>query len=299
MPLIFTPAEITKIITFDKDELRAIEITLPQSFRFDGREYEVVDTMRPGTAFLCEPYGATTQKRQKRLYTRSNTSLTEPLVLQTIINKTREPDTSLWWQTDDVRVGDKINIRLEFNAERTKLVPYVHRIKDESMSLHLEPDEWWGDKRFLAVTFSTGITPALAHVRYMAALNFGRANDCHGAYYFLIVSAKNPRQLMFHEELLELERRFPENFRYHPVLTRAWPEDWPYTRGRIIKANKPLDDAQGEKDGRVDLSPLYAVVPDIENYHVRMCGGKEARDQLLRGFEQDGRRPLSFRAEVW
>jgi hypothetical protein len=99
---------------------------------------------------------------------------------------------------------------------------------------------------------------------------------------------------MEHEELLELKNRFPLNFNYHPVLTREWPDHWEYTKGRIIRA-------QGDRGGEevIDLGPLLDVVPDIHNYHVRMCGGRSAKEQLGLGLQQSGRIPLSFRAEVW
>ncbi|OGY99471.1 MAG: hypothetical protein A2945_01275 [Candidatus Liptonbacteria bacterium RIFCSPLOWO2_01_FULL_52_25] len=45
------------------------------------------------------------------------------------------------------------------------------------------------------------------------------------------------------------------------------------------------------------MAPLYNIVPDPENYHIRMCGGETARDQLLAGLAQDGKKVQSFRAE--
>lgn len=295
MAVIFVPAEVSRLDNVDPKEIRVVEIRMPYCFEVDGRMYPVFDEMRPGTAFLAEPFGARTHKLQKRLYTRSNCALTEHRILQTIINDTHDPkaDTSVWWQTDGVKVGDKINVRVEFNGDGTTLIVYEHRIKDENQSLKLEPDDWWLDKKFLGIGFSTGVTPLFAHVRYLAALSFGQTRKHPGAHYVLIVSVKNPRQLMSHEEWLGLEKKHPENFRYHPVLTREWPEDWPYTRGRIVKA-------EGGADGqeRINLDPLVRVVSDIEGRHVRMCGNETAESQLRRGFEQT-RMPASFKAEVW
>jgi len=295
MAVIFVPAEVSRLDNIDPKEIRVVEIQMPHAFEVDGRMYPIADEMRPGTAFLAEPFGVRTKKLQKRLYTRSNCGLTENRILQTIINDTHDPkaDTSVWWQTDEVRVGDKINVRVEFNGDGTTLIVYEHRIKEENKSLKLEPDEWWLDKKFLGIGFSTGVTPLFAHVRYLAALNFGRTRKHPGAHYVLIVSVKNPRQLMSHEEWLELEKKHPENFRYHPVLTREWPDDWPYTRGRIVKAEKG---ANGKE--RINMDPLFQVVPNIEERHVRMCGNDTAEQQLRTGFEQT-RRPATFKAEVW
>ena len=295
MAVIFVPAEVSRLDNIDPKEIRVVEIQMPHAFEVDGRMYPIADEMRPGTAFLAEPFGARTQKFQKRLYTRSNCALTEHRILQTIINDTHDPkaDTSVWWQTDEVRVGDKINVRVEFNGDGTTLIVYEHRIKEENKSLKLEPDEWWLDKKFLGIGFSTGVTPLFAHVRYLAALNFGRTRKHPGAHYVLIVSVKNPRQLMSHEEWLELEKKYPENFRYHPVLTREWPEDWPYTRGRIVKAEKGVDGQE-----KINMDPLFRVVTDIEERHIRMCGNETAELQLRTGFEQT-RKSASFKAEVW
>ncbi|MGH7422310.1 MAG: hypothetical protein ACREJ1_01385, partial [Candidatus Methylomirabilales bacterium] len=267
MAVVFVPAEVSRLDNIDPKEIRVVEIQMPYAFEVDGRMYPIIDDMRPGTAFLAEPFGARTQKLQKRLYTRSNCALTENRMLQTIINDTHDPkaDTSVWWQTDEVRAGDKINVRVEFNGDGTTLIVYEHRIKDENKSLKLEPDDWWLDKKFLGIGFSTGVTPLFAHVRYLAALNFGRTRRHPGTHYVLIVSVKNPRQLMSHEEWLELEKKYPENFRYHPVLTREWPEDWPYTRGRIVKAEKGVDGQE-----KINMNPLFGVVTDIEERHVRM-----------------------------
>jgi hypothetical protein len=45
----------------------------------------------------------------------------------------------------------------------------------ESKAMALEPDSWWSDQNFAAIAFSTGIAPFLAHIRYMALFEFGRA----------------------------------------------------------------------------------------------------------------------------
>ena len=287
MALILAPATITKLKTLDRGELRSIQLTLPASWRVDGKEEPIQDGMRPGAAFLAEPLGERSKKRQKRLYTRSNCSVSAQRCLETIVNDTHdESDTSWWWQTEGVKEGDTIRVRVD--ADPSGHVLKIH----ESKNMALEPDSWWLEQDFAAIAFSTGITPFLAHIRYMALFEFGRAFNRfgRGAHYVLIVSVKEPRQLLCHEELLAMEDRFPENVRYHPALTREWTDDWPYTRNRVIKMEKG--------SGRTDMSPLLYVVPDIERRHVRLCGGKEATSQVVKGLLEHKISPISIKAEV-
>ena len=147
---------------------------------------------------------------------------------------------------------------------------------------------------FFALALSTGITPFLSYLRYMKHNRFGRSQTHGGADFFLVVSVRHQDHLMAHEELIALEGEFPDNFHYHPVLTRNWPKDWPYTTGRIIDAA-----THSEQDEKIDIGPLLSVVPDINQRHVRFCGNKLARDQLQYGLAQHSITPLSFRAEVW
>jgi len=294
MSLILAPATITKLKRLDPGELRTIELRLPDFLRVGEKEKPIQDGMRPGAAFLAEPLGERSKKRQKRLYTRSNCSVSAQRHLETVVNDTHdESDTLCWWQSGGLRVGDTVGVRVDADPQGNFLKVHERKILDQSKSLTLERDSWWSEQNFVAVAFSTGITPFLAHIRYMALFEFGRAfrRFDRGAHYVLIVSVKNPRQLMCHEELIELEDRFPDNFRYHPVLTREWPDDWPYTRKRILKAE--------EGTGRIDLLPLLNIVPDIERRHVRLCGGKAATDQLVQGLQEYRISPHSVHAEVW
>ena len=297
---ILVPAVVSSVRTIDPGEIREVQLRLPREYEIEGTKYPVRDEMRPGTAFLAKPFGARTGKHRRRMYTRSNCYLTAPGLLETIINDTHEEkaDTSKWWQTKQVEelrsTGGTIAIRVALNKDQSELVVYESSAKVQSNNLRLEPDEKWPAMKFLGIAFSTGITPFLAHLRYMRALKFGREDTSPGSAYILIASVRNPRQLMDHEELLELEKQFPENFTYHPVLTREWPADWPYTKGRIVRVSR----TGGAKE-YVDLGPLLKVVPNIPDYHVRMCGNRTARDQLVQGFEESGQKPLSFRSEVW
>jgi len=297
---IMVPAQITSLTTLDPGEVRIIELTLPQQWEVEGKMYPVYDTMRPGTAFLTKPWGTRTQKRRRRMYTRSNSSVDSENRLETIINFTHaeRSDTSEWWQTDECvewqQSAQPLDVKVEWNQERTALQTYENSQQCQATNLRLEPDGEWETMKFLALAFSTGITPFLSYLRYMKHTNFGRSDTHSGTLLRLIVSVRSQQQLMAHEELLTLQRQFPDNFQYIPVLTRSWPQDWPHTQGRIMH-EKPT-----AKDGRaIDLSPLLAVVPDIQQYHVRFCGNKAARNQLQEGLQQHGLEPQSLRAEVW
>ena len=297
---IFVPATITDLTVVDPSEIRNVELTLPQEYEIGGTVYPIIDEMRPGTAFLAKPFGARTGRQRRRIYTRSNASIDAKGVLQTIINDTHveKADTSVWWQSDDVKAfqsaRETIPVLLNLSPDGTALVPYENCSTVEDSNLRLEPDDEWPTMRFLGIALSTGITPFLAHIRYMKVLNFGRNGVRPGVHYSLVVSVKNPRQLMAHKELQEMEADFSENFAYHPVLTREWPDDWAHGRGRIMKVTEQQNGEQ-----RIDLNPLFEIVPDIQNEHVRICGNREACRQLKDGLKQYGLQPRSFRAEAW
>jgi len=297
---ILVPAVLARVRTFDPGEIRAVTLVLPEVHEVEGAVYPIRDTMRPGNAFLAKPMGARTGKPRRRMYTRSNCALLAGLALETIINHTHEAkaDSSIWWQSEQVeelhREGGTIDVRVDFNPAKTHLVVYENSGECKPTNLRLEPDAEWPAMRFLAVALSTGITPFLSHLRYMKASGFGKATHAPGCHFTLIASVRNSRQLMEHEELLELERRFPEHFRYHPVLTREWPADWAYGRGRVIRTIGGIGNPAA-----IDLRPLIEIAPDIERCHVRLCGSAQARGQLKLGLQQSGVRPLSFRSEVW
>ena len=297
---LFIPASITKVITLDPGEIRIIQLTLPKEFDWGHGCYPVRDRMRPGTAFLTKSFGARTQKLRRRMYTRSNSSSNAELQLETVINYTHtvKADTSLWWQSGDVLVrqeqGAPIEVRVDWNEVDSAFEIYENSHVCKAANLRLEPDGEWEGMKLVGIAFATGITPFLSYLRYMRERQFGRSHDAIGANFTLIASARTERQLIAHEELLELKKQFPLNFQYHPVLTRQWPPDWPHTKGRIIRAN-----INETPHPNIDLSPLLDVVPDIDRCQLRMCGNQEARDQLKQGMAQLGISPLSFRAEVW
>ncbi len=293
---VFVPATIAAVRTIDPGEIRAVTLVLPEAFEIEATPYPIQDDMRPGNAFLARPLGARTLTIRPRLYTRSNCARTDARVLEVIINHTHEAeaDTSIWWQTEQVdglrRARGTIDMRADLGPESTHLVLYESSKECKPTNLRLEPDDVWADMRILAIALSTGITPFLAYLRHMRALAFGATPQRPGGHVTLIASVRHAGQLMEHAELLALEREFPAHFRYHPVLTRAWPSDWSHGKGRILRVTAV---------GKVDLQPLLEVVPDLEDYHVRFCGNAVAREQLSRGLRQGGQQVRSLRAEVW
>ena len=297
---VFVPARITKVETIDPGEIRLVAVTLPETYEHAGTTYSIRDAMRPGNAFLARPLGARTAKLRRRMYTRSNASRTAPRVLETIINHTHEDraDTSIWWQTEDVnkryREEGTIDIRLNINPDGTHLDVFENSLHEDKKNLRLEPDDQWPAMRYVAVALGTGITPFLAYLDYMQALGFGRSNHLPGCRLTLIPSVRHSGQLMEHERLLEFERRFPDNFRYYPILTREWPAAWPYGKGRIIRMSEACD---GNR--HIDMTRLLEVVPDLSQCHLRMCGNALCRDEIVLGLQQNGIQALSFRSEVW
>jgi hypothetical protein len=110
----FSPADMVgECLVFSRYDLGRNNVTLvlPEAFEVEGKPYPIRDVMRPGNAFLARPMGARTQKVRRRMYTRSNCSLTSEGVLETIINHTHEAkaDTSIWWQAEQV---GELHVRL-------------------------------------------------------------------------------------------------------------------------------------------------------------------------------------------
>ena len=163
MSLILAPATITRVRTLHEGELRGVELTLPVSLRVGAKDEPIEDGMRPGAAFLTEPFGGQSKKYHKQLYMRSNCSISSQRRLETV-----------WWQTGEIHEGDTIGVRVDADPKGNFLRVHEHRILDQSKSLALEPDTWWSEQNFVAVAFSTGIAPFLAHIRYMALFGFGR-----------------------------------------------------------------------------------------------------------------------------
>ena len=276
MVAIFIPGIISKLETITPNEIRLIEITLPSVFLVDAKELIVTDEMLPGNAFVAIP------KKIKRAYTRSNCSKINPMILQTIVNDTHNnANTSRWWQKPNLNLGTEIPIRMETIEQGNILKPFELQMRDRAKSLQLESDAWWGDKKFVCIAFSTGITPFLAYVRHMATQGF---QDTH---VVLIVSVKNREFLICHDELMGLHKKFPRHFNYEPWITRpAGKQD---SRLRLI----------WEEDSHINMTNLLMLVPDLTDRHVRICGGKQPNQQLQQGIKEYGISIQSYRAEAW
>lgn len=294
------PARIHQLQTIDPGEIRLVQLILPEQIEIAGQLYTIQDAMRPGTAFLAKPWGERTGKYRRRMYTRSNSAFTEPRLLETIINFTHQDpaDTSLWWQSEMAKdwfeQGKTVDVRIQLDQSRKIAIVYENTMVCKPSNLRLEEDGKWEEMRMVCVAFGTGITPFLSYIRYMAAQKFGQQRAGQGVHLTLIASVRHAGQLMLHEELLALENRFPQNFRYQPVLTRAWPESWTYVKGRILRVEQ-LDSGQE----RVDITPLLSMAPDLGKSHIRVCGSLRACQQVKLGLELKGIEPISLRMEVW
>ena len=209
--------------------------------------------------------------------------------------------TSLWWQmrADENNIAapalaTKIMVAMDiFSLHGDKfLLPYRMPVKDATRSVELEIPQCFS-RQYCGLGFYTGIAPFLSHVRFLAT-EFSRHPE---AKYTLVASARSEELLrnMFYDELCELKQRFPNNFRYIPVATREWGDMWHYPKGRVMKAERNEAGALAH----VDLGPLLALIPDLGERHIRLCGGKEPRDWFRFGLQEYGITPPSFKSEVW
>jgi glycine betaine catabolism B len=104
-----------------------------------------------------------------------------------------------------------------------------------------------------------GITPLMSILRHLTGRNW------KGEIHF-IYSAKSPRDIIFRQELDDLQRRFP-NLHLHVTLTRADGTDWTGRKGRITAAL------------------LKEAVPDLASHPIYICGPASMMEptiQLLR-----------------
>lgn len=293
-------ARIHQLRTIDPGEIRLVQLALPEQIEIAGKKYPIRDTMRPGTAFLAKPWGGRTNKFRRRMYTRSNTSFTDPRLLETIINFTHQDpaDTSVWWQSDMAnewfQTEKTVDVRIQLDQAAEVAVVYENTLVCKPANLRLEDDGIWEGMPMVCVAFGTGITPFLSYIRYMRAHEFGQRTFPQGMHLTLIVSVRHGGQLMLHEELLAIEKQYPQHFQYQPVLTRSWPETWNYGKGRILRAEQ---EASGHE--HVDMTPLQSIAPDLTKSHLRVCGSLTACRQMTLGLQQNGIVPLSMRSEAW
>lgn len=294
------PARIHQLQNIDPGEIRLVQLALPEQIEIEGKSYAIQDTMRPGTAFLAKPWGERTDKYRRRMYTRSNSAFNEPRLLETFINHTHQEqaDTSMWWQSDmayDWFEKEKtVDVRLQLDQDEGIARVYENTQMCKPANLRLEDEGNWEEMRMVCVAFGTGITPFLSYVRFMAAHDFGHMRSRSGVHLTLVASVRHVGQLMLHEELLLLEKKFPQHFRYQPVLTRVWPDAWEYLKGRILRVEQ-----KELVNERVDIMPLQAIVPDLAQSHLRVCGSVMACRQLTLGLDQRGIVPITVRTESW
>ena len=293
-------ARIAQLQVIDPGEIRRVQLVLPQEVDINGRHFSLLDAMRPGTAFLARPWGSRTDKYRRRMYTRSNSSTHEPGVLETFINHTHRPqaDTSIWWQSkvadDWYEEGKAVDIRITVDESCDIATVYENTAICKEANLRLEPDGEWEERRLVCIAFGTGITPFLSYVRYMAHGAWAQQVENGQGHMTLMASARHEGQLMLHQELLEMAKQFPHHFRYIPVLTRSWPNDWPSLRGRMIRS-KVL--SSGEE--QIDLSPFQESIPDLSQSDLRICGSVEACRQLMQGLREQNVHPHTVQKESW
>lgn len=293
-------ARIAKLEVIDPGEIRRVQLVLPQDVDIVGRRFPLLDTMRPGTAFLAKPWGSRTEKFRRRMYTRSNSSSSEPGILETFINHTHRTnaDTSIWWQSEVVddwnKVGKRIDVRVTVDESEGVVTVYENTAMCKESNLRLEPDGEWEGRRLACIAFGTGITPFLSYVRYMAHGEWENNVGAGHGHMTLIASVRHEGQLMLHQELLKLAQQFPQYFRYIPVLTRSWPNDWPSLKGRIIRAHVLASGAE-----QIDIAPLRKLIQDFSQTDLRICGSVEACRQLMQGLKEQNVCPVTVRRESW
>jgi ferredoxin-NADP reductase/DMSO/TMAO reductase YedYZ heme-binding membrane subunit len=100
-----------------------------------------------------------------------------------------------------------------------------------------------------------GITPLMAKIRYLTDL--GWPGSIH-----LIFSVKSERDIIFRNELEELQKRFT-NFKLTVTLTRDQSSNW-----------------RGER-GRITPELLAKAVPDLKNSRIHLCGPTEMTEPLI------------------
>jgi ferredoxin-NADP reductase/DMSO/TMAO reductase YedYZ heme-binding membrane subunit len=100
--------------------------------------------------------------------------------------------------------------------------------------------------RIVLIAGGVGITPLMSILRYLTDQSW--KGDIHFLY-----CAKSPQDIIFRQELDDLQRRFP-NLHLHITLTRADGTDWTARKGRIT----------GEF--------LRQTIPDLAGRPVYICG---------------------------
>jgi ferredoxin-NADP reductase/Fe-S-cluster-containing hydrogenase component 2 len=108
--------------------------------------------------------------------------------------------------------------------------------------------------RVVLIGGGVGITPLMSVVRYLAATNW--PGKMH-----LILGFRSPRDLIFREELAELQSR---NANLSVTITLSGPQDEPWS-GRV---------------GRIDAALLASTVSDLAAHRVHVCGPPPMMDAV-------------------
>src|SRR5262249_23699749 len=110
-------------------------------------------------------------------------------------------------------------------------------------------------ERIVMIAGGVGITPLMAKIRYLTDLAW--SGTMH-----LIFSVKTEKDIIFREELENLQKRFA-NFKVTLTLTREPSATWGGERGRITSAL------------------LTRVVPDLARSRVHLCGPTEMTEPVI------------------
>jgi ferredoxin-NADP reductase/DMSO/TMAO reductase YedYZ heme-binding membrane subunit len=109
-------------------------------------------------------------------------------------------------------------------------------------------------ERIVMIAGGVGITPLMAKIRYLTDLAW--SGTIH-----LIFSCRAERDIIFREELENLEKRFA-NFKVTVTLTKETSPTWEGERGRITSAL------------------LTRLVPDVARSQVHLCGPTEMTEPV-------------------
>jgi ferredoxin-NADP reductase/DMSO/TMAO reductase YedYZ heme-binding membrane subunit len=128
-------------------------------------------------------------------------------------------------------------------------------------------------KSIVLIAAGVGITPLMSILRYLTDRNW--QGDIHFLY-----CAKSPQDIIFRQELADLQRRFP-NLHLHITLTRAEGADW-----------------NGHK-GRISAEILKKTVPDLTAHPVYICGPASMMEPTIQLLRELGVPPDQIKSEAF
>ncbi|MHB8830812.1 MAG: ferredoxin--NADP reductase [Patescibacteria group bacterium] len=126
-------------------------------------------------------------------------------------------------------------------------------------------------KRLIFFAGGVGMTPFRSHIRESLLTGLGQE-------LVLFYSGQNQNDLMYHDEFMELSKKYP-NFKYIPIVTRECPNGWP---GECHRFNEEM---------------LDKYVGDFSTGEFMMCGPVALMDnvrQLLQSRGVDTEKRLRF-----